>query len=272
MKKKLRQTKQYPALEKDVNLKFRKDFIEVDYINGVYNDQGQQIIRKLSDDEKAYLNKFYEETINTDFSHHPELKRLLKLKNEIIEDDTIKACYKQVIELKTQSLKLTNKMQQAKQQSNTIDYDLYKKTRGNVNKRIKELNQIIKFTKLQNEETYSDDLIVIEEQIQELRNEHLLYSDKTDHKQFYHDNYARRSCIYNRKLSSGQLDELNEEEYDEFMVDKIKDLDVENILISEIERSNTEFLEEKDSLVCKLDEPYVRNHFNLRKKAHQSDK
>jgi hypothetical protein len=52
-----------PAL----NLKSRKDYIEPDYVDGVYDETGAMVIRPLTDDEKAWLNKYYQETIITSF-------------------------------------------------------------------------------------------------------------------------------------------------------------------------------------------------------------
>jgi hypothetical protein len=47
-----RESKKYPALDVSVNLRTRQDLIDYDYIN------------KLSDKDKAWLNKFTEEFIN----------------------------------------------------------------------------------------------------------------------------------------------------------------------------------------------------------------
>lgn len=65
----------YPALQKKYNLKGRQDYIEPDYIDGVYDQNGVQVIRPLNAEEKEWLNKFYEETVSTNFLHDPELRR-----------------------------------------------------------------------------------------------------------------------------------------------------------------------------------------------------
>lgn len=52
LKIKKRDTEQYPALKKNLNLKSRQDEIDVDYLN------------KLSEKEKEWLNKFNEEYVN----------------------------------------------------------------------------------------------------------------------------------------------------------------------------------------------------------------
>ena len=66
----------YPALQKKYNLKMRRDYIEPDYINGVRDDDGNVVIRPLNDEEKNFLNNFYEEVINANFKHDYELRDL----------------------------------------------------------------------------------------------------------------------------------------------------------------------------------------------------
>jgi len=57
----------YPALRREYNTKSRHFFIETDYINGVKNDHGRQVLRPLTEEEKEWLNKFYDETVNANF-------------------------------------------------------------------------------------------------------------------------------------------------------------------------------------------------------------
>lgn len=66
----------YPALKKKFNLKMRQDSIELDYINGVKNEDGEMVIRPLNDAEKKWYNAFIEETVNANFLHDPELRKL----------------------------------------------------------------------------------------------------------------------------------------------------------------------------------------------------
>lgn len=68
MKSKNRRSKaKFPALRKELNVKTRADYIEPDYIDGVYNKDGKCVIRPLTEEEKEWLNKFYEESIITSF-------------------------------------------------------------------------------------------------------------------------------------------------------------------------------------------------------------
>jgi hypothetical protein len=186
-----------------MNLNSRKDYIEPEYVNGVHNRDGEQVIRPLTDKEKQWLNKYYEETVVTNFYHEPELKKLNKVKKSIIEDDTVKELQKEVKELSEN--KVTN------------------------GPRIKQLKEIIKLTKKQNEETYSDKLELIEEELQEAREEYLLYPDKEDHKKFYNDNNSRNACLFNKMRITGKLDDFKISEFDNYLAQKLDGLDIEYI-------------------------------------------
>lgn len=82
-KKSRRSKAKYPALQKKLNLKMRSDYIESDYINGVYDEKGNQVIRPLTDEEKQFLNDFYEETVNANFLHDTELRDIHKKVKEL---------------------------------------------------------------------------------------------------------------------------------------------------------------------------------------------
>lgn len=57
----------YPALTRKMNLKSRQYYIEAEYINGVRGVVPDSSIRPLTEKEKEFLNKFYEEYIITSF-------------------------------------------------------------------------------------------------------------------------------------------------------------------------------------------------------------
>ena len=62
-----RSMNRYPALQKNLNLKTRRYYIEPDYIDGVIGISKDSNIRPLEDKEKAFLNQFYEEFIISSF-------------------------------------------------------------------------------------------------------------------------------------------------------------------------------------------------------------
>lgn len=89
-----RRKSKYPALSRKYNLKLRQDYIEPDYVNGVFNDKGEMVIRPLNDEEKEFLNKFYEEVIGANFLYDDDLKniheemKVLKKKKKLTKEET----------------------------------------------------------------------------------------------------------------------------------------------------------------------------------------
>lgn len=57
--------------------------MDVEYVKGVYDEKGKELIRPLNDEEKEFLNSFYEEYYGTNFKHKGEL--LHKTKKERLE-------------------------------------------------------------------------------------------------------------------------------------------------------------------------------------------
>lgn len=214
-----REKVKYPALNKGLNTLSRKDYIEPDYVDGVYDKDGKKVIRSLTEEETEWLNQFYEESIITNFYHDKELKHLNKMKKRIIEDETV-----QQLNVKLKELQ---------------------KDKSKNSKKIKDFKEIIKLTKKQNEETYSDKLNEIEEELNDLRQEKLLYPDKEDHKQFYKDNNSRNSCIFNKSRAMNTLIGLDTDEYDAYLSRTLNGLDSQQILIYEIEREIYEDQEER---------------------------
>lgn len=67
-KKTKRENKKYPYLDRSMNLKSRRDYMDnVYYVNGIKNKKGKQVIRELNDDEKQFLNKFNAEYYGASF-------------------------------------------------------------------------------------------------------------------------------------------------------------------------------------------------------------
>ena len=113
-KRNKREKTKYSSLDRSKNLKSRRYLIDFDYLD------------KLSEEELSFLNKYVSEAIVTDFNHHPDMKRLIAKKKQIIEDD---------IYIKTK---------------NELD-DLKKFPRKN-EKKIKETKEILRLIKKQNQE------------------------------------------------------------------------------------------------------------------------
>lgn len=218
-------------MKRELNLKSREDYIEPDYVDGIRDSKGNLVIRALNENEKEFLNKFYAETIVTDFLYHPELKRLNNKKKMLVTDDSVSKLKAEVLELREEGAE-KNKT------------------------RINELKRIIRLTKQQNAEIHFDEICEIDIEMQEIREEYLLYSDKEDHKQFYGANNARNNCLYNKIKSMSQL--INyEPDYDDVFCSLSNSLfssihtDNEGKLISELEREAYEEEEERLKSVIK---------------------
>jgi len=216
---KSRKDSKYPALDKSKNLLSRSEYIETDYVSGIYDETGQEIIRPLTDKEKEFLNKFYEETIVTNFYHDKQLYNLNKIKKSIIEDANVQ-------ELKNQ-LKETS--------------DTKEKNR---------IKQLIKITKKQNEEIYAEELESLKQEMQSLRDENLLYSDPMDHRQFYKANNSRNNCVLIKAKLGYKLHPLGGEMSDEIEGQILEGFN-ENQLIDDIERSRWEEEEERMTQMLK---------------------
>ena len=71
-KKTKRSNTKYPSLDKSTNLKLRRDYMDSEYyINGVTVKE-EQVMRSLSEDEKAWLDKFYSEYYGASFPEGEE--------------------------------------------------------------------------------------------------------------------------------------------------------------------------------------------------------
>jgi hypothetical protein len=64
----------------------RQDFIESSYINGVYNSEGEQVIRPLSDDEREFLDSYYKEFVHSTFITDAESNKLFKIAKKLTKD------------------------------------------------------------------------------------------------------------------------------------------------------------------------------------------
>lgn len=218
-KKNRRNQTKYPALDKGLNVSSRYDYIEPEYINGVKNANGELVIPPLNEEAKRFLNQYYEEAVITNFIHHPEIRRLHDKKNKIIVDDTVRILQKELRELKVD--KITNK------------------------KRISEIKQIIRITKKSNEELYEDQLKDIEIELQELRDEYLLFNNQEERSELYGENNSRNRCIFNISKIQCKLDFLDPYQYEKMEELSSDNIDAESELINKLERENYEKEEER---------------------------
>jgi len=199
-----RKKSKFPALNKGVNTLTRKDAMECPYMDGIKDKNGKIVTRAWTEEEKAWMNQFLEETVVTNFLHGKGMKQKNQEKLDILNTDEVK--------------KLKAEKKEAESSA--------EKTR---------LNELLKLAKAQVEDDMEDELEAVENELQELREEHLFYPDKEDHKQFYKENNIRNRDLFNKLKNQGYLIDLTEETYDKFMSERFDGIDVELALINEIE-------------------------------------
>lgn len=100
-RKSRRNASEFPNLEKEFTLRRRLEFLDTDYVKGVTNKHGELVMRKLTYEEKAWLNQYYKETLNTSFeedgSFYPidgadklSSKDIKTIRNHFISNDKAK--------------------------------------------------------------------------------------------------------------------------------------------------------------------------------------
>lgn len=209
----------HPALEKRYNLKSRQELLDFDYLED------------LSDSEADFLNDFVAETVNTNFLHDSELKRLNDIKSEMLKCE-------QVDEMNKRIAKLRDVLA-----DNDPSEPLTDDMRASIRSSISELDKKVTRLKRANKNAKIDLLKIIETQIQNRRNEVLLFPNKNQHREFYTENNKRNSDLYNKASRTGTLLQLEPEEYDSYFVNS-RNVDYEASRIDKME--NVE-LEEKEA-------------------------
>ncbi len=192
--------RKHSGLKKSHNTKARRHVIEADYVDGVYNSKGERVIRPLTEEEKDWLNKFYEETVVTNFLHGKGMKEKNKEIKSLLHCEEYK--------------KLSQEQKEA--------------TTKQEKERFKELKKLIKE---QNMDDYGEEIEELREELQDLRDQHLLYPDPEDHKIFFTENNHRNNDVLNK----ARLEEFKPEIMDKLQAEVLKDLDYEEYLIDLIE-------------------------------------
>lgn len=252
-----RSKSKYPALEPSLNLKRRAEFLEIDYLD------------QLDDEAKEFLNKFHEETINTNFLNHPELKRLNDVKKAIINTVEVEEFTQRIKEIrdriegyKTGSVSSPN--------TDTI---------ATLGKELKRLETARKELKKDIKKQYAKELDDIEDEMQKIRNKHFLYPNKKDHTQFYDENNIRNKDLQlNLKITKAlfQLDFKNVNEFDAFTYNgrgiqdyqELQNSHIENVYdeLEELEVFlNMDFEDQMNELTCKGQKKKGMSKENARK-------
>jgi len=73
-----RHKKSFQHLRKQGARMHRRSFIETSYVDGVYNENGELVIRPLKEEERDFLSKYYKEFVHGTFKTDKESTELFK--------------------------------------------------------------------------------------------------------------------------------------------------------------------------------------------------
>lgn len=236
----------YPSLEKKLNLKSRQEFIELDYLDGITPVDAKDnplIAQPLNDEEMAFLNQFYEESVSTNFLHHPKLKELNDLKGAIINCSEVNEITLKIKELRD---RLTGSQEHeiASLSSSTKE-------------RITKLEQKRKELKKQNQNQYFTELQALNREIQKTRDEVLLISNPKDIAKCYDANNSRNRDIYNQKKSMGWLINLDPQKHDAYYSTKLDHMGIDYEEYQTCIREQVMDEEEEMALLVKMTQEFM---------------
>lgn len=116
--------KKYNPLNKHGTIAIRRDFIEDDYVNGVFNAQGEQVIRPLNAAELEFLSQFYAETEHGNFAKTEEIEAMqtlyTMLSSELNHAKKNKLTTEQILDLRDRAEKAYKELVQLRSETNTF--------------------------------------------------------------------------------------------------------------------------------------------------------
>lgn len=104
-------------------MKTRQDFIEADYVNGVYNKDGSEAMRPLTEKETEWLSQFYAETEHGNFKKTIEIEEQDAVYKELckhMKQNQKKMSSGQVLELREKIEEAYNKLVHLRSETNTF--------------------------------------------------------------------------------------------------------------------------------------------------------
>jgi len=138
-------------MEKKSSYNKRKDLAFAPYVDGVYNEDGEMVIRPLNEEEKAFYDKFNNEFVNASFNndstdlHHALIKANAK---------KVKSLKKELKRISKEVRKADNGYREMDSQQR-IDYKEYRKTLFIKKNKILEELQKIDYKKVIEANNYS---------------------------------------------------------------------------------------------------------------------
>lgn len=116
--------RKYNPLNKHGTPATRRDFIETDYVNGVFDQNGVQVIRELNTSEVEWLAQFYAETEHDNFATTQEIEAMqtlyTMLMSELRHAKKNKLSTEEILDLKERSEKAYKELVQLRSETNTF--------------------------------------------------------------------------------------------------------------------------------------------------------
>jgi hypothetical protein len=115
-----------PNLKKKYTIKIRQEFLDTEYIDGVYDDDGKELLRPLTENEKAWFDKFNKEWLNASFSNdETDLHQSKEEKLEIYRQNNARNRCLYANKRKTKSLYQINMEKYDRYIANKVPDDLW---------------------------------------------------------------------------------------------------------------------------------------------------
>lgn len=114
---------QYDYLNRQGTVKTRQEFIETDYVDGVYDSKGNQVMRPLTPEEREWLSQFYAETEHGNFKKTQEIEEQEKIHKALCKEmrhNKKRMTSKQVLELKEEIDSVYKKLVHLRAETNTF--------------------------------------------------------------------------------------------------------------------------------------------------------
>ena len=194
------------ALRKEFTIKRREHLIEADYVSGIYDSEGNELMRPLTEFEEEWLNQFYTETVHADYSRHPEIKRLNKIKNNIVFTKEVKDIMNQ-----------------------------YPSSKGGNLRKLKEQVKNLKKDNIENNQEEYDKVVAELEQVK--KSVMLTYNNKSE---IYKENRCRNEDLYNKANITGKLKSMSDINISEVVDRSVLDEDPEVIFRTLYDRKDLE--------------------------------
>jgi hypothetical protein len=105
-------------------VKTRQEFIETDYVEGVFNQRGEQVIRALNEEEVEWLKKFYTETEHGNFEKNEKIEKVQEAYKQycrkIRSAKKLKLTTEEVLKLKVEADKKYKELVKLREETNTF--------------------------------------------------------------------------------------------------------------------------------------------------------